>query len=99
MKLSTREYYRLFKNILNLSCVETVSEKCRNGILNASKDETGNWMIDVPITQEVYDALVEATDKRELSDYYYHEHKKLERDIHKLMLVVLPFLDTIRSSQ
>lgn len=95
MKLTTREYYELFKYTQSLSCHEDVASKCRNGELQATKDEKGRWLIDVAIPKDIYEDAMEMAKKRRLADKLYYDYKTLEKDILKLASNVIPFLQSV----
>lgn len=88
MKLTITEYYTFFGG--TISC-GAIAKKCRDGELDAVKDETGKWIIDVQIPSEVYEAKQKAQEKREYANRLHQEYRKTEKEIQELMSVVMDF--------
>lgn len=87
MKLTTSEYLSVFGG----KSKDAITAQCRNGELDAYKNDKGIWIINVSVPKEVYEARMKANEKRAYADALYREYRKTEKEIEELMSIVLEF--------
>ena len=87
MELTIMEYLSVFGG----KSKDAIAARCRNGELDAYKNDKGMWIIHVSIPKEVYEARMKANEKRAYADALYREYKKTEKEIAELMSTVLEF--------
>lgn len=87
MKLTTSEYLSIFGG----KSKESITAQCRNGELDAEKNDKGAWIINVSVPEEVYNARMKAIEKRAYADALFREYKKTEKEIENLMSIVIDF--------
>ena len=87
MKITVTEYCEFFTNLSK----DNVQAMCRNGELDAIKDEKGHWMINIDIPKDIYEMRQEVKKKVAYRNALYRKYRETNKEIEQLMCKIMEF--------